>query len=85
MSILAEQAAAAGLQIEWEDADGRQHRVADDTIRAILATLDTRLDGIRFVTADVGKPIATTAGSGAATLILVRVGDTRHAILADRV
>lgn len=70
MSILAEQAAAAGLQIEWEDADGRQHRVADDTIRAILATLDTRLDGIRFVTADVGKPIATTAGSGAATLIL---------------
>ncbi len=70
MTNLAEDAAAAGLQIEWEDADGQQHRVADDTIRAILDTLDTRTDGIPFVTADVGKPVAIAARSGLATLIL---------------
>ena len=70
MTTLAKQAEAAGLQIEWEDADGNQHTVADDTIRAILDTLDTGTDGIAFVTADIGTPIATPAKPGPATLIL---------------
>ena len=70
MTDLARDAAAAGLQIEWEDADGNRHTVADDTLRAILATLDTRTDGIAFVTADVGKPVAIAATPGHATLIL---------------
>ncbi len=70
MSDLARDAAAAGLQPEWEDADGRRHRVGDDVLRAILATLDTRTTGAPFVTADLGRPIATQARPGAATLIL---------------
>jgi 4-alpha-glucanotransferase len=70
MTDIASQAAAAGLQIEWEDADGRRHTVTDATLRAILDTLDTGTDGIAFVTADVGQTIATAARSGPATLIL---------------
>jgi 4-alpha-glucanotransferase len=83
MTNLAEDAAAAGLQIEWEDADGQQHRVADDTIRAILDTLDTRTDGIPFVTADVGKPVAIAARPGLATLVLDDGTRTTVTIAAD--
>ena len=70
MNALAREAVAAGLQAEWEDADGRQHRVTEDVLRAILDTLDTRTTGTAFVTADTGHPIATQAEGGAATLTL---------------
>ena len=81
MTDLAQQAAAAGLQIIWEDADGRQHRVADQTIRAILDTLDTSTDGVAFVTADRGTPVATGAPPGNATLI-VEDGTRRSVTIA---
>ena len=70
MSDLAREAEAAGLQPEWEDADGQRHRVADAVLSAILDTLDTRVDGASFVTADVGATIATGATAGAAELVL---------------
>ncbi|MGP7795471.1 4-alpha-glucanotransferase [Sphingomonas sp. CLY1604] len=70
MSDLARDAAAAGLQAEWEDADGKRHRVADAVLRAILDTLDTRTGGQAFVTADVGMAIPTGAAAGAAELVL---------------
>ncbi|MEH3159303.1 MAG: 4-alpha-glucanotransferase [Sphingomonas taxi] len=66
MTDLATEAEAAGLQIDWQDADGRQHRVADSVLRAILDTLDTSTGGTPFVTADIGTTIAAGAPSGPA-------------------
>ena len=83
MTDLARDAAAAGLQIEWQDADGNRHTVADDTLRAILDTLDTRTGGIAFVTADTGSPVATAATPGHATLILEDGTRTAVTIAAD--
>lgn len=70
MRDLFSDAAAAGLQAEWEDADGERHRVADAVLRAILDTLDTRTDGQAFVTADVGTAIQTGVPAGKAELVL---------------
>ena len=81
MTDLVTEAAAAGLQVEWEDADGRQHRVDDAVLRAILDTLDTSVGGVPFVTGDTGRPIATSAEPGAARLIL-EDGSTRAVTIA---
>jgi 4-alpha-glucanotransferase len=81
VSDLATEAAAAGLQAEWEDADGRQHRVDDAVLRAILATLDTRVDGVPFVTGDTGRPIATSTKPGTVQLVL-EDGTTRAVTIA---
>ncbi|MCP3734758.1 4-alpha-glucanotransferase [Sphingomonas sp. RP10(2022)] len=70
MTDLTTEAAAAGLQIEWEDAEGRPHRVDAAVLRAVLDTLDTRIDGVPFVTGDVGRPVAASAAAGPAQLIL---------------
>jgi 4-alpha-glucanotransferase len=70
MTDLATEAAAVGVQAEWEDADGVHHRVTDDVLRAILSTLDTRTDGTPFVTADVGRRIAIQARPGRAEIVL---------------
>ena len=81
MSDLAHEAEAAGLQVAWEDADGRQHRVADTVVRAILDTLDTRTDGDAFVTGDIGTAIRTTSSPGAARLT-IDGGETRDVVIA---
>ncbi|MCU6453724.1 4-alpha-glucanotransferase [Sphingomonas sp. A2-49] len=81
MSIAAE-AAAVGLQVEWEDADGLPHRVSDAVLRAILDTLDTRTGGEAFVTADAGRRIAVAARPGSADLVL-EDGTRRPAAIAD--
>lgn len=71
MSDLATRAAAAGIAVDWEDATGRQHRVGDETLTAILDRLDDSTEGAgAFVTADAGMPIVTTAPPGPATLQL---------------
>ncbi|WP_288936484.1 4-alpha-glucanotransferase [uncultured Sphingomonas sp.] len=57
MTDLAARAAAVGLNRVWQDADGRQHVVADAVLDAILATLDTETGERTFVSADVGAPI----------------------------
>jgi len=51
-------AAAAGLSRDWEDADGRAHRVSDDVLAAVLARLDTTPPARPFVVAVAGEPIA---------------------------
>lgn len=61
MTDLTARAEAAGLCVEWEDADGRQQRVSDAVLEAILACLRTDGDVAPFVTADVGRPIALPA------------------------
>ncbi|WP_342656954.1 4-alpha-glucanotransferase [Sphingomonas sp. NY01] len=61
MTDLTARAEAAGLCVEWEDADGRQQRVSDAVLEAILACLRTNGDAAPFVTADVGRPIALPA------------------------
>ncbi len=45
MSPLHALAAAAGLQIDWEDARGQAQHVTDDSLIAILAALDLPADG----------------------------------------
>ncbi|GAA0670492.1 4-alpha-glucanotransferase [Sphingomonas insulae] len=70
MTDLAKRAEDAGIHRDWEDADGRRHRVTDDVVRAILDTLDTQIEGARFITADAGLPIALPTRAGPATLTL---------------
>ena len=77
MTDPATRAAAAGIAVQWEDADGRQHTVSDETLATILDRIDTTTDGAEcFVTADVGMPILTSAAPGFATLAL-EAGATR--------
>ena len=84
VSDLHAEAAAVGLCREWEDADGRQHIVADDVLDAILATLDTRGGDRAFVSGDVGTAIRLPDGvpQGAAQLML-ESGARRTVTIAD--
>ncbi|GAA4217098.1 4-alpha-glucanotransferase [Sphingomonas endophytica] len=68
---LSERAAAAGLSRDWEDADGRPQRVADEVLEAILGCLDTTSPGVPFLSADAGRAIDLPAGvTGDAELLL---------------
>ncbi len=68
---LSQRAAAAGLSRDWEDADGRPQRVADEVLEAILACLDPTAPDVPFLSADAGRPIAVPDGSrGDAELLL---------------
>ena len=72
MSTLHDHARAAGLQIDWEDAQGKPQRVSDESLTAILAALgDPTPDdpaACDFVSGDAGRPIALPSGCGAAGL-----------------
>nr|WP_276046479.1 MULTISPECIES: 4-alpha-glucanotransferase [unclassified Sphingomonas] len=72
MTAVRTAAAAAGLVVDWEDANGVAHRVSDEVLAAILAVLDTDTGDGRFVTADQHAPITlpATAPAGPARLIL---------------
>ena len=48
MTDLTARAEAAGLCVEWEDADGRQQRVSDAVLEAILACLRPNGDAAPF-------------------------------------
>jgi len=74
-------AAAAGLSRDWEDADGRAHRVSDDVLAAVLARLDTTPPARPFVVAIAGEPIALppALATGPATLL---AEDGREAAVA---
>ncbi|MEH3123784.1 MAG: 4-alpha-glucanotransferase [Sphingomonas phyllosphaerae] len=68
---LSERAAAAGLSRDWEDADGRPQRVADEVLEAILACLDTTPPEVPFLSADAGRAIDLPDGvTGDAELLL---------------
>ena len=68
---LSERAAAAGLSRDWEDADGRPQRVADEVLEAILACLDTTAPEVPFLSADAGRAIELPDGvTGDAELLL---------------
>ena len=68
---LSQRAAAAGLSRDWEDADGRSQRVADEVLEAILACLDTTVPEVPFLSADAGRAIDLPDGvSGDAELLL---------------
>lgn len=58
MSEIDAAARAAGLQRDWEDADGRAHRVDAAVVRAVLDRLDTRAAATPFLPAVAG--VATT-------------------------
>ena len=70
VSALHAAAAAAGLQRDWEDADGRPQRVDDAVLAAILARLDTRPGAEPFLSADAGMPITLPVPARAAELVL---------------
>ena len=73
MSKLHELAKAAGVQIDWENADGEPQRVADDDLRAVLGALGHDVESdtgvarslkalsarppVDFVTGTVGQPV----------------------------
>ena len=61
MSDLHVAAAAAGLQRDWEDADGRAQRVDDWVLAAILGRLDTSPPETPFLSGEAGTPIAIDA------------------------
>lgn len=58
MSDLHAAAAAAGLRRAWEDADGRQHRVADEVLAAVLDRLDTTAPTTPFLSTVAGRSLA---------------------------
>ncbi|SEM90074.1 4-alpha-glucanotransferase [Sphingomonas gellani] len=62
MSDLHARAAAAGLQCDWEDANSRPQRVADDVLAAILDRLDMSAATEPFLTAEAGAAIAAPDG-----------------------
>ena len=70
MSTLHDRARSAGLQIDWEDAQGTAQRVSDESLTAILAALGEPLpddtSACEFVTGDVGRPVTLPLGCGAA-------------------
>jgi 4-alpha-glucanotransferase len=70
MSALHAAAAAAGLQREWTDADGRRHCVEDAVLDAILARLDTAPPDQLFVSAEAGAPVRLPVAGAAAELTL---------------
>lgn len=55
MSALHDLAAAAGLQVEWEDALGTAQRVSDESLVAILAALGFAADGDAAIAASVAR------------------------------
>ncbi|SDA15477.1 4-alpha-glucanotransferase [Sphingomonas sp. NFR15] len=87
MSTLHDRARRAGLQIDWEDAQGHAQRVSDASLTAILAALgdpapDDR-DDCGFVIADAGRAITlprACAAPGPAELILEN-GERRRVML----
>jgi len=89
MSTLQDRARAAGLQIDWEDAQGNAQRVSDESLTAILAALgesapdDSRDCG--FVTGDAARPIALPPGCGAAgrAELILEDGSRRDIVLAQ--
>ncbi|MGI4731661.1 MAG: 4-alpha-glucanotransferase [Janthinobacterium lividum] len=86
MSALHDLAAAAGLQVDWQDAMGKRQRVGDATLIAILAALGYPADTERriaesrqqaeddrrggFLSADVDTPVTLPDGWPGATLVL---------------
>jgi len=72
---LSERAAAAGLSRDWEDADGRPQRVADEVLEAILACLDTTAPEVPFLSADAGRAIELPDGLGGDAELLLDDGN----------
>ncbi|VXC96895.1 4-alpha-glucanotransferase [Sphingomonas sp. 8AM] len=68
---ISQRAAAAGLSRDWENADGKPQRVADEVLEAILACLDTTAPEVPFLSADAGRAIELPDGvTGNAELLL---------------
>ncbi|WP_374293753.1 4-alpha-glucanotransferase [Sphingomonas sp.] len=84
MTDLTARADAAGLCVEWEDAEGRQQRVADAVLEAILACLDTDGAVAPFITADAGRPVMLPARlAGLAGDIRLEDGGARAAQIGE--
>lgn len=84
MSDLHGRATSAGLIRDWQDAKGKDQRVSDDALAAILACLDDEVGEDTFVSADVGDAVALPPGwqAGPARLTL-EDGEDRSIMLRD--
>ena len=67
-------ATAAGLSIDWVDADGRDQRVAPDTLRAVLAGLGLLADSESDIEQSLEKIESGNGASGLPPLLTVDYG-----------
>ena len=77
MSDLHAAAAAAGLQRDWEDADSRPQRVADEVLATVLDRLDLSAATEPFLSADAGRPIALPGGASGPAVLVLEDGTSR--------
>ncbi|WP_028237924.1 4-alpha-glucanotransferase [Stutzerimonas azotifigens] len=74
---LHELAEAAGLSIDWVDADNRDQRVSPEVLRGVLAELGLRADSDADIDASLDKLRSTSGGANLPPLLTV---DRHHAL-----
>ena len=80
---MTDRAAAAGLQRDWEDANGTRHRVDDAVIDAVIARLDPAPADSPFLSADLGAPVMLPPTSAAHAELLMEDGATLRLPVVD--